>query len=302
MNLQRFKTLLLREWMQHRLGWLLVMFVPPLLVMLLLPFGQVAPGDDLRPDFPTHGANFLAFGTLCATAVAMFGITWAINTFQLPGLARRDQQDRSIEFWMSLPSTHAESIGATLLMHALLVPMAALAAGSAVGLLMAAGLLTKLLNIGAIVQVDWALVLGMAAVALARFLIGIVLMSLWLAPLLLALMAASAWLKRLGVPVLVAATLIGGNLLKHFYETSIVFDLLTAQLNGASFALLRLDSASGAPEPEHLMDHGVAGFAQFMLENLGQALSQLASAQFIGGLLVAAACFWLLMLRRGRNA
>ena len=48
--MQRFKTLLLREWMQHRWGWLLVMFAPLVITLVTLPFGGVQLG-------PNEGVN-----------------------------------------------------------------------------------------------------------------------------------------------------------------------------------------------------------------------------------------------------
>jgi ABC-2 type transport system permease protein len=38
------------------------------------------------------------------------------------GSPRRDHGDRSIEFWLSLPSGHGESLAAPMLVHLLLVP------------------------------------------------------------------------------------------------------------------------------------------------------------------------------------
>ena len=300
MNLQRFKTLLLREWMQHRFGWLMVMVLPPLLVMALLPFGT--PGPEDAKDISSHGADILAFGAMSLTALGVFAMSWCVNMFSLSGLARRDNQDRSIEFWLSLPATHVESIGAPVLMSTLLIPMLALCVGGAIGVLMSAAVIVKVVGLGGLAQVQWGTVWGMGLVGLARVLLGTVLMTLWLAPISLALMAASAWLKRWGAPLLIGGTLVGGAILKKVYGTGIVFELLTAQLNDAGYAFLRMDKTTGAVAPEQLMNLSVSEFAQQMLTNLQDVLAQMAAPHFVGGLLIAAACFWLLMLKRSRPA
>ena len=189
----RFNTLLLREWMQHKRGWLITMLLPPAIFLALLPIGQV---EGMSEHLPLGVAML---GLLISTA-AVFGISYAAALFQLPGLARRDQQDRSIEFWLSLPASHSESIGATVLAHALLVPLAAALVGFACGGLIASGLVIKTNGLAGWADVPWLSAIGLAIPVLLRGLLGIVLMSLWLAPLILIVMAASAWLKRWGVP------------------------------------------------------------------------------------------------------
>ena len=109
----RFKTLMQREWMQHRLGWLIVMAIMPLLILGALPFN----GSVKLPE-QTPPATAIALLAVAGGIVTVWGLSWAVAMFQLPGLARRDQQDRSIEFWMSLPASHSESVAAALLMPA----------------------------------------------------------------------------------------------------------------------------------------------------------------------------------------
>ncbi|TXI22776.1 MAG: hypothetical protein E6Q67_05595, partial [Roseateles sp.] len=94
-------TLLLREWMQHKRGWLIAAFAPPLLFLAMLPFGHVS-------GLPTEHPELVALGILMVSACAVFAICLLVALFQLPGLARRDVQDRSIEFWLSLPGGHGD--------------------------------------------------------------------------------------------------------------------------------------------------------------------------------------------------
>ena len=299
MNAQRFLTLMQREWMQHRLGWMLVMLAPLALVLLLIPLqGPIVDGDRTPPP----PAAIAAVGMLGSVA-GVFALSWIVSMFQLPGLSRRDQQDRSIEFWLSLPATHVESIGATVLTHALLVPLAAMSVGLVCGPVMAAAALLKIHGFSAFAEVPWSSLMGIALLGWARLSLGLVLMTLWLAPLFMALMAAAAWLKRWGVPVLIGGTIIIANLLDKVYHNPVVLKLLQAQFEGAGKALFNASrTLEGRGVAQQLEHESFTSLLQLMLHDLGAALAQLASPHFIGGLALAALCFYLLVLKRSRSS
>ncbi|WP_397534689.1 hypothetical protein [Roseateles sp.] len=293
----RFLILMQREWMQHHRGWLTLMLIPVGVFLLILPFGEVE--LDLHvPPMP------LAAIALMATAAVVFMLSFAGAMFQLPGLARRDRQDRSIEFWLSLPASHSESIGATVLMHALLIPLLALAVGAALGLLSAVAMIIKVHGFASLAEPSWSSLMLAALVVLARGAVGVLLMTLWLAPLFMALMAASAWLKRWGVPVLIGGVLILGGVLKEVYDNAIVFDLLERQFQGAGSAML--GDPGGLRPLEHarpeLSGEFVTLVGQWAWHDIQATLGQLFSAHFIGGLLLAAACFGLLVLKRRQGS
>lgn len=293
----RFLTLMQREWMQHHRGWLMLMFVPVGLFLLVLPFGEVHL-DEKIPPMP------LAAVAMLATAAVVFMLSFAAAMFQLPGLARRDSQDRSIEFWLSLPASHSESIGATVLMHALLIPLLALAVGAGLGLLSALAMIVKVYGFAGLAQTGWFSLLLAALVVLARGALGVALMTLWLAPLFMALMAASAWLKRWGVPVLIGGVLILGGVLKQVYDNEVVFRLLQAQFDGARSALL--GDPGGLQPLEHARPEANADFvaivARWAWHDILATLGQLLSAPFVVGLLIAAAGFALLVLKRRQGS
>lgn len=296
---KRFTTLMQREWMQHRIGWMVVMALLPVITLVALPFQ----GSVNIPDGKLPPASLLALMIMAGTTAAVFGLSWFVAMFQLPGLARRDQQDRTIEFWMSLPAGHGESVSATLLTHAVLVPMAALAVGVCFGLIVGVASLLKLIGLAALSQVSWVSVILTALVGVLRLAFGVILMTLWTAPMFMILMAASAWLKRWGVPAVIGALVIGGNVLDKVYGIRIVGELLKAQFEGAGRALF---NASNTFEGRTLKGPGEVGD---FLNNLGPwavhdalaAVQQLASPHLIGGLLVAAGCFYLVILARKRS-
>lgn len=296
----RFSTLLLREWMQHKRGWLITLLLPPMLFLALLPFGQA---NGMPTD---HRMAVVAVIIVMISTLALAGIAWVSAMFQLSGLARRDSQDRSIEFWLSLPASHSESIGATLLSHVLLVPLVALPIGFAFGGLIASGLVIKQAGWAAWTQVPWLLVLVNSLPLLLRAMFGLLLASLWLAPLMMIVMVASAWLKRWGVPAVALTLGIGGVVLDKVYQNPIVWQVLGAQFTGANRAFLH-DAGQDTMQWQQVADllgtaQGGSNSAQWALADALGAVQDLASPNLVIGLLVAAAGFALLVFKRSRSA
>jgi len=288
--MQTFKTLLLREWMQHRFGWLLLGSVPFLIMVPLMSFGTIEFNGSPPPPAPGMVALIIAFGYIFFLLVLAGGAV----AIQAPGLARRDRQDRSIEFWLSLPVGHAEATGATVLMHLFVMPLLLLvlaAAGSPVAGLIAEA---RVHGVGALAEIPWGVVGTVFLAGIARLAMGIVLGVLWLSPLLLGAMAASAWLKRWGVPVLAAVLGLGGLLLDKGYDQPIVFDLIGGLFRNAARAVapMVLDNRSGVV---------LAELPGLLGQDAMDVLGDLANPLFAGGLLVAAACFALLVWRRHRG-
>ena len=304
--MERFKTLLQREWMQHRIGWLVLMGLPTGILLAAALFGaihidlgQVA-SDRMPPPI------VLATGCIVAVAVLTMGLAWVASLIQSPGLARRDVQDRSIEFWLSLPESHSESIGATLLMHLLLLPWLALLAGLAGGFLVSIIAVVRLFGFGDWLALPWGTIAATTLFLTLRVMIGLLLATLWLSPLLLGTMAASAWLKRWGLPVVVGVVVVGGQVLDRLYGNRIVWNVLDTLGTKASQAFLGADrgpkSAGLVIERGDDMVGAMSVAPGWLLHDLGSALAQLASPAFVAALLAGAAAFGLLVLRRQRGA
>ncbi len=304
---QRFRSLLLREWMQHRNGWLVLLALPSLLMVGLSLFdGQ---GIDVQV-----GDNQAALGQLSQLPLLLQILGWTVATtglamllvtltvlFQLPGLARRDQQDRSIEFWRSLPVGHGEAVAATLLMHLLLLPALVLTAALLGAQLVA--MLAIVLHHGPLpwLQQPWLLLLASLLVAVARVWLGLLLAVLWLSPLLLLTMAASAWLKRWAMPVLAALSLLGVYWLDARLPQPVVGPTFERLGTEALYALLAPDLFDG---PRRLgqgsLDATLAGLPSALLQDGLRVLDSAASPAFLLALLGGALGFALLVLRRQR--
>ncbi|WP_418317246.1 hypothetical protein [Piscinibacter sakaiensis] len=291
--MNRFPTLLHREWMQHRRGWLLLAVIPAVLALLAVPFGQIRIEGFV-------GAPMLAAIAITIYLMALLALALAAMLIQAPGMARRDQQDRSIEFWLSLPTSHWQSVSATLLMHLLLMPLLVLAISVLAAQLIAPLLVVNVLGVqalGEFTATEWVI---FSAAGVLRQLLGLLFAVLWLSPLIMLAMAASAWLKGWGVPALVAGLVILGLLLQQLTGHTLVWQVLGfwwAQAKVAALPLLRggipFESLAGS-------DAAMGWFRDWLLHDTAQLLRDAVHPGMAGGLLVAAGGFVLLIWRRSR--
>lgn len=295
-----FNTLLLREWLQYKRAWIGLVLVPMLLLLVLVPFSQVDGLEAVTPEPVTLISTLLTLGLVLAVALAVSG-------YQLIGLPRRDQQDRSIEFWASLPGSHATSLAAPLVAHGLLVPLAAAVIALAGGLVVGVAMAVKELGPEAVQQMQWSAVLQATLWFGLRLSVGLVLAALWLSPFVLALMAASAWLKRWGAPLLLIAVGAFLKLYENERVAAVVWGVLTQQLWGAARSvspgtqsLVIKGSKDGAEMLERFYD-GLYQFPQAAQADLVEVLGFTVQPPFFAGLIVAAGCFWLLVLQRRRG-
>ncbi|MDR7335064.1 hypothetical protein [Roseateles asaccharophilus] len=284
-------TLLLREWMQHKRGWLIAAFAPPLLFLALLPFGQIH-------GMPTEKVplGLISLGMVLISTGVVYAICLLVALFQLPGLARRDTQDRSIEFWLSLPGRPSESVAATVLAHGWLAPLGGALVGAAFGIPIAMSVLAAKGGMALPLSVDWAEVVAAALPLLVRGLVGTVPLLLWLAPLIFVLMASSAWLKRLGVPLVLVGTGVTVGVLHKVYAIDWPLKALEALDDRIGQTLLHSpDSLKNA-----LMTDGHSLWA-WAAQDLGSTLAELVSLQFVGWMAIAAAAFALVVMKRSRG-
>jgi len=306
-RLQAFRTLLLREWMQHRTGWLVLMALPSLLgaglAMLDHPDIQLQLGSRgaelnglAQVPAPLQVLGFSA-GTI---GLALLLVALAL-TFQLPGLARRDQQDGSIAFWRSLPVGHADALGATLAMHLLVLPALVLACALAGAQLVAVLSVARHGGAGMVLDLPWAAMLANLPLALGRLWLGLLMAVLWLSPLVLLTMAAVAWLGRWGLPLQAALSLLGVWWLDGRLPQPLVGPAFSRIGNEALYALVAPDLFQGphALQAEPLTD-SLAGLAPALLQDAGRVLASAAALPFLLALAGGALGFALLVVRRAR--
>ena len=291
----KFSTLLLREWMQHKRGWMATIFAPPLIFLAILPFGTMQFDKHSPMDYPL----LAGVGGVALTTVNLFAIAMIAITFQLASLARRDVQDRSIEFWLSLPAGHVQSLGATLLAHVLLMPLAALLVGFGMGFIVTAALALKIAGTAGLAAVPWAQVAGIAFPLLLRWIFGVLLAALWVSPLAMIVMANSAWLKRWSIPAMVGALIFSLTILPKVYGIHTVQNWLSALMKGAVDALTFNPEAMEA-KVKLLAEGQSVAIGSDLMADAWRAVQNLASPDLALGLVIAAAGFALLILRRQR--
>jgi hypothetical protein len=244
----------------------------------------------------------LAMIAMTAGTVITFGILSVTSLYLVAGLARRDHGDRSVEFWLSLPTSHTASLSAPLVTHLLLVPAAALLLGLLGGWLVSAVLVTRLAGFGAWLAMPWGDLVAAGLSLVLRLMAGLPLAVMWVAPVVLAAVLASAYLKRWGLPVLFLAVVLGGVALDHWLGSPVTSETVNAVFRNAGWALF-------AADPQTLSGEGPAEIYAALKEvpawagqDFVAALGKLASPLFAGCLLVAAALFALLVDWRRRGA
>ena len=292
-----FQTLMLREWMQHRKGWLALGLIPVGLMLLATVFGTV--DADVNEPGEMSAAGLLLLVTF-GMAMILLVLGMAAMAFQASGLARRDQQDRSIEFWLSLPVSQPQTLAAMLLMHVWVFPMMVVAIGLLGGLLLAPVAVIKGLGFAGLAKLQWLAVLPVLAAGTLRIFAGMILAGVWALPFVLLMMAASAWLKRWGVPVLIGVVGAGGALLKEAYGQPWLLDSAKALAErvGASMFPGAAGDAGVHLEDKVVMSGQLEGVSQWLMTDLQLRVADLASPWLILAVVLSAAGAWAVLFRR----
>lgn len=297
-----FKTLLLREWMQHRVGWLLLALLLPAITLVLGAFGPAhwnVTGYSNPADLATAVKNLhtqVAVISAISVILPTAGLAWMALFAQAPGLPQRDSKDRSIEFWRALPVSDATALAATLCAHLVLMPLAVMLVATLAGVLLANVAVLKLFGTAGYAVLDLPYLGAVALSALPRLALGSLLASLWASALLLPLMAASAWLKRWGVPALAGAVGLAGLWLKESFDQTWLLDGVRDLFYNFGAALV--------PFVQQGMDKLVAGGVEtppaLFWADAQQRLADLGTPLFGVALLLSATSFALLLLKRQR--
>jgi hypothetical protein len=297
--MNEFRTLLLREWMQHRKGWFTLGGVPLALTLIATIFGSVQTGIEvITPD----KAGGLLLAVVFITAGVILALAYTFLSFQAGSLARRDQQDRSIEFWLSLPVPQSLFLAAMVLMHLFVMPLMVLAIGLAGGLALAPMFVVKGLGSQALSIIDWGSVRSLLALGTFRLAVGVVLAGVWALPFFLLMMAASAWIKRWGGGAVLGGIIILGAVLEKFYDLPQLAMALRALSTRALAALIPL-SGNGRHNLEsgQITDANAQTIAQWIWSDLHSIVADLASPWLLLALAVSLACAAAVVVRRNRG-
>ncbi len=298
--MNRLLPLMQREWLQHRFGWMLMVLIPLGLALSLGVFGSIQIDPETIERVGDKLPTMVALISMAGAMLVMFVIAWFSSTIIVSGLARRDHADRSIEFWLSLPTTHSASYAAPLIVHLLLVPIAALLIGLAGGFLLSMVTVTRLMGFEAWFGLPWLQMLGGTFTLSLRFIAGLPLAELWLLPLTLLIMLLTAWFKRWGWVILFVGIGLGSQLLERLFGQPLLSQLIKSQLKHAMQSLIA--SERGLQISGGDVNGALQLLPGFLVQDFGLALRALASPLMLGGLLFSAGCFWLLLRWRQRGA
>ncbi len=298
--MSKLVPLMQREWLQYRFGWMLMVLVPFAIALLLLAFGQIQIGPEHVDRVGEGLAPMLAMAAIAGSSGVMFAIASLSSLIIVSSIARRDHADRSIEFWLSLPTSHSASLGAPLLVHLLLVPAAALLLGLAGGLLVSMVLVGRVVGISAWFALPWGDLLPAVFSLFARLLAGLPLALLWLSPLILLVVLLAAWFRRWSWVILGVGFGLGGLLLDRVFGQPLLSQTTAALLLGAQQALISAGEGFQMGAAEGL--EGLRNLPAWALHDFGLALGKLSSPLLAGALLFSAGCFALLVLWRQRGA
>lgn len=299
--MKSFYTLMQREWMQHRFGWSLLALVPLGLAMLLLSFGEI----ELDDGADAAGAALpalVAMVTMAASTLIVFAILWVTSLILVSGLPRRDHADRSNEFWLSLPTGHATSLAAPLLMHLIVVPAAALVIGLAGGWLLSMVTVTRVTALSEWFGLPWGTLIVAMLSGLIRVLIGLPLATLWLLPVILLVMLMTAWFRRWGLVLLVVGYGLARLVLEQGYGITLLGDTVATVFSNAGRALVASGHYQFSVTGPQSVTALLAGVPGWVAGDLANAVRNLLSPVMAAGLLLSAACFVLLMQWRRRAA
>lgn len=299
--MNRFKTLLLREWLQHRFAWALMVLIPIALALVLGSVGHIDFDGD-KPRSPERLALIVAMASIAGSAVVLALIACVASLITVAGLARRDHGDRSVEYWLSMPVGHAETFAVPLLTHLLIVPAAALVAGWLGGWLISLVLVVRIDSFSAWLALPWGTIMVGSLALMGRLIAGLPLALLWLSPLILLTVLLYAWFRRWGLVILAVLLAVGNIKFEWLLGRPLFTQLLAELFSRAGQAFIFPQRPGFAVTSDEHIPMALQAAPAWALENFGLALADLANPLLLGALLVAAACFWALIDWRRRGA
>ena len=294
--------LMQREWLQHRFAWAMLIAVPLALAVLPLSFAEIEFNAEMAGRSAPDLAALVAMISIVATTAILFLLVWVTSLFLMSSLARRDHADRSIEFWLSLPTGHAESLAVPLLVHLVLVPAAALLAGLLGGYAVSFLMVSRFVGVGEWLALPWGALLAGTLSMGVRVIAGLPLATLWLMPLILLAILSNALFKRWGLPVLAVALGLGSVVLQRVFGQPILGELMSALSRGAGLSLAGASGQDMTINERTSPAQALAEMPAWAAHDLLAALREAASPLFLGALVVSAGLFFAVLLWRQRGA
>lgn len=298
MKRNTWMALFQREWLQHRWAWALMAGLPLALGLLLVSFGSIELDDDEAAQALPLA---MTVGSMAITMISYLTLAVLAAVVLLAGLARRDHADRSVEFWLSLPTGHTGAWAVPLITHGVLVPMLALPLGALAGAMFAPVLVARTEGLQAWTQLPWSQLLPATLAVVGRIMAGVPLAAIWLAPVALLMVLLTAWLGRWGLVVLAGGFGIATAVLDRLWNTPWPAQALQHLLENAAVSLLHATSQPNK-QPFSASDpiDAMAQVPGLLLPDFFHSLALLAQPSLLPVLAMSAACLaGLVWWRRG---
>jgi len=300
--MQRLIPLMQREWLQHRFGWLMLGLIPLSVAILLLSFGQIEISTEEMQEAGDKLPALLAAGAIAGSTALMFLIAVFSSLIIVSNVARRDHADRSVEFWLSVPASHSESLAAPLIVHLLLVPAAALLVGLAGGYALSFLLVSRVVGAAEWFALPWGTLVAASLGLAARLMAGLPLALLWLSPLILLVVLLTAWFRRWGWVILAVGLGLGSYILKQLFGQPWLYKISGDLMQAAGRSLINGDQGGFVVEKTSQGVDALKLLPSWALADFLAAVQALATPLFPAALLFAAGCFFLLVQWRQRGA
>jgi hypothetical protein len=203
-----------------------------------------------------------------------------------------------------MPVGHAGSLAVPLLVHLILVPLAALLIGLAGGALVSLVLVGRVAGLADWLQLPWLALLPAVLAITARLALGVLLATFWLLPVILAVVLLTAWFRRWGLVILAAGIGLGSAIMERFLGQPMLWNLLSGLFERAGRSIIN----AGGGDPGLVIDKpadvqsALGMIPGWAAHDAWLALGWLASPWFIGALGVSALLFWLLVQWRRTGA
>lgn len=275
--MQQFKTLMLREWMQHRRSWLLLGLWMPIIawtLLYLLLFYQGMP--QFNSTSISDAARVASFGVSAQTSMVLY-IALIGVLLTIPGLPYRDKDDKSLSFWRSLPINEANAVIVPVLMNALLLPLLAIVSALGLSVLLSAPLWLPSLTAS----------MGMnVLLALFGFSLQALLALLWFLPLVLLLALGNSTIRRWGIVIVLIGAFIVQSLLGSLSNYAPASRFVEIYFSGLSGAMNQID-----------LDYFL-GTASNLSEQIANLVRFAINVPFVIALLISGLCLAALIWRR----
>ncbi|QLI81308.1 hypothetical protein HZU75_07095 [Chitinibacter fontanus] len=272
--MQQFKTLMLREWMQHRRSWLILGLWSPVIVWALVYLVLLTQGTPQFSDnIATNSSKIAAWVISAQTSFVLYFSLIGV-LFTVPGLPYRDKDDKSLAFWRSLPINERAAVGAPILMHGIVLPLLAITAAIGLNVLLSAPMWITHLSAGQ---------LGVLLAGVFGTILQGLLSLIWLLPLVLLLALGNSAVRRWGMVLVIIGAAVAQSYLSKMLPSLAASRFVEVYFSGLFGIISHVDFLNLMASPGQAAEQ--FSFVSSFALNLPFVINLAVSALCIGALI-----------------